>query len=109
MADTEKDNAAEMVVDLWCSFQEALTESKRKYALQEFFSFAAAARRYIELTRGDQLVRRDVVAIMNGLTQSLELERKRVPGGVLYEADRLESLFFAGYDPHFEGDEPPGL
>jgi hypothetical protein len=46
---------------------------------------------------------------LNGLTQSLELERKRVPGEILYEADRLESLFFAGYDPHFEGDEPPGL
>jgi len=45
---------------------------------------------------------------MNGLLQSLELERKRVPGEILYEADRLESLFFAGYDPHFEGDEPPG-
>jgi hypothetical protein len=29
-----------------------------------------------------------------------------VPGEILYEADRLESLFFAGYDPHFEGDEP---
>jgi hypothetical protein len=109
MDSSEKDRAAEMVVDLWCSFQVALTESKRKCALQEFFSFAAAARRYIELTRRDQLVRRDVVAIMNGLTQSLELERKRVPGGVLYEADRLESLFFAGYDPHFEGDESPGL
>jgi hypothetical protein len=46
---------------------------------------------------------------MNGLLQSLELERKRVPGEILYQADRLESLLFAGYDPHFEGDEPPGL
>jgi hypothetical protein len=25
------------------------------------------------------------------------------------EADRLECLFFGGFDPHFEGDEPPGL
>jgi hypothetical protein len=25
------------------------------------------------------------------------------------EASRLESLLFSGYDPHFEGDEPPGL
>ena len=109
MDNSEKDRAATMVVDLWCSFRVALTESKRKYAMQEFFSFAAAARRYIDLTRRDQLVRRDVVVVMNGLIQSLQLERKRVPGEVLYEADRLESLFFAGYDPHFEGDEPPGL
>jgi hypothetical protein len=76
---------------------------------KNFFSFAAAARCYIELTRRDRLVRRGVAVVMNGLTQSLQLERKRVPRGVLYEADRLESLFFAGYDPHFEGDEPPGL
>ena len=109
MDTTEKDRAGTMVVDLLCSFQEALTDSKRKYPVQEFFSFAAAARRYIELTRRDRLVRRDVVVAINGLTRWLELERKRVPGGVLYEADRLECLFFAGYDPHFEGDEPPGL
>jgi hypothetical protein len=100
---------ATRVVDLWCSFRVALTESKRRYAAREFFSFAAAARKYIELTRCDRVVRRDVAVVMNGLTQSLELERKRVPGEILYEADRLESLFFAGYDPHFEGGEPPGL
>ena len=109
MDNSEKDRLATRVVDLWCSFRVALTESKRRYAVQEFFSFAAAARKYIELTRRDRLVRRDVAVVMNGLTQSLELERKRVPGEILYEADRLESLFFAGYDPHFEGDEPPGL
>jgi hypothetical protein len=109
MDNSEKDRAAEMVVDLWCSFRVALTDSKRKYAVQEFFRFATAARRYIESTRNDQLVHRDVAVVMHGLIQELQLERKRVPGGVLYEADRLESLFFAGYDPHFEGDEPPGL
>ena len=70
---------------------------------------ASAVRQYTESVRRDRLVRRDVAVVMNGLRQSLELERKRVPGEILYEADRLESLFFAGYDPHFEGDEPPGL
>jgi hypothetical protein len=45
--------------------------------------------------------------VMNGLTESLQLERKRVPGRVLYEADRLESCSLL--DTHFEGDEPPGL
>lgn len=109
MDNSEKDRLATRFVDLWCSFRVALTERKRRYAVQEFLSFAAAARKYIELTRRDRLVRRDVAVVMNGLTQSLELERKRVPGEILYEADRLESLFFAGYDPHFEGDEPPGL
>ena len=93
MEKSEKDRQATRVVDLWCSFQLALTESKRKYPVQQFFSFASAVRKYTELTRRDRLVRRDVAVAMNGLLQSLELERKRVPGEILYEADRLESLF----------------
>lgn len=71
--------------------------------------FCVCCSQIYQLTRRDRLVRRDVTVVMNGLLQSLELERKRVPGEILYEADRLESMFFAGYDPHFEGDEPPGL
>jgi hypothetical protein len=77
--------------------------------VEEFFSFANAARRYIDLTRRDQLVRRDVAVALKDLAQSLDARRKRVPERVLLEADRLESLFFDGYDPYFEGDEPPGL
>ena len=87
----------------------ALAGAKQRYPLLEFLSFADAARRYAEATRDDQLVHREVVNAMNGLTEILRLERKRVPGRVLLEADRLECLFFGGYDPHFEGDEPPGL
>jgi hypothetical protein len=36
-------------------------------------------------------------------------ERKGVPGDVLRDAEHLECLLFSGYDPHFEGNEPPGL
>ena len=50
-----------------------------------------------------------VLSGSSGLREYLTIERKRVPGGILYEADRLETRFFSGYDPHFEGDEPPGL
>ncbi len=46
---------------------------------------------------------------MNGLVEYLRSERKRVPDEVLLEAERLECLLFLGYDPHFDGDEPPGL
>ena len=77
--------------------------------MAEFKSFVAAAKRYIEALGKDPLIHRDVVSVMSGLREFLEIERKRVPGEVLYEADQLECLFFAGYDPHFEGDEPPGL
>ncbi len=109
MDNSERDRSAAQVLDLLCSFEVALSESKRKYPVQEFFSFANAARRYIDLTRRDQLVRRDVAVALKGLAQSLAAQRKKVPEGVLLEADRLESLFFDGYDPYFEGDEPPGL
>jgi hypothetical protein len=109
MDNSERDRSAAQVLDLLCSFELALSESKRKYLVQEFFSFANAARRYIDLTRRDQLVRRDVAVALKGLAQSLDARRKRVPERVLLEADRLESLFFDGYDPYFEGDEPPGL
>ena len=109
MDNPEKKRVAKAVVDRWCSFQEALCGTKRKYPTREFLSFAEAARSYIDLTRQDQLIHRDVASAINGLTESLRLERKRVPGGILSEADRLECLLFGGFDPHFEGNEPPGL
>jgi hypothetical protein len=46
---------------------------------------------------------------VNGLREFLLVERKRIPGEILFEADRLECQLFAGYDPNFDGDEPPGL
>ncbi len=68
-----------------------------------------AGRRYAELTKNDPLLHRRVVSEINGLREYLQIERKRVPGSVLADADRLESMLFSGYDPDFEGDEPPGL
>jgi len=55
------------------------------------------------------LIHRKVVVAVNGLTDFLQVERTRVPGQVLRDAGRLECLLFSGYDPHFDGDEPPGL
>ncbi len=97
-----------MVLQRWLDFQNTLS-SERKYPVQQFKSFVEAARRYIELTKGDPLIHRNVAKAINGLTDFLEVERKRVPGDVLSEAERLECLLFGEYDPHFEGNEPPGL
>jgi hypothetical protein len=55
------------------------------------------------------MVHKSVAQSVNGLREFLEAERKRVPGDVLFEADRLECQFFEGYDPRFEGGEPAGL
>jgi hypothetical protein len=82
---------------------------KRRYPLERFRSFWQAGKRYAELTKGDALIHRKVVKAVNGLTDFLSVERKRVPGNVLYDAQRLESMLFAGYDCGFEGDEPSGL
>ena len=43
---------------------------------------------------------------VNGLTDFLEVERKRLPDHVLRDAERLECLLFSGYDPYFEGMNP---
>ena len=97
------------VEQIWLSFQEALRKNRRKYPREEFVRFVTAVRRYADVTREAALVHRGVVNAVNGLTDFLRLERESVPGEVVYEADRLECVVFLGFDPHFEGDEPPGL
>jgi hypothetical protein len=109
MTDSEKDALAAVVEERWVDFQMALSDNRRKYPVHEFKKFVQAVRNYIERTRDHPLVHRKVVQIVNGLTNSLKVERKRIPNEILAEADRLECLMFAGYDPHFEGDEPPML
>src|SRR6516165_60713 len=103
-----KDRLAAEVETRWVDFKMALSD-KRRYPLERFRSFWQAGKRYAELTKGDALIHRKVVKAVNGLTDFLSVERKRVPGNVLYDAQRLESMLFAGDDCHFEGDEPPGL
>ena len=108
MPDSEKDRAAEEVVALWATFGLALS-NKRRYPVQEFRAFVQIAQRYVEMTKDDPLIHKSVTRCVNGLREYLEVERRRVPEDVLFQADRLECLVFAGYDPSFEGDEPPGL
>ncbi len=108
MNDPENDRLASSVADRHCEFREALAGSRTKYPIDEFRLFALATRLYVERTRNDRMIHREVAKFVNGLVD-LQIERKRVPGEVLAEAERLECLLFAGYDPHFEGDEPPGL
>jgi hypothetical protein len=109
MSDTEKDRLAALVVDHRCAFEEALAGNRKRYPTREFRSFATAIRQYVQATREDEMLHRSVVQAVNGLVEYLRSERKRVPDEVLLEAERLECLLFSGYDPHFDGDEPPGL
>jgi hypothetical protein len=66
-------------------------------------------RQYVQATREDEMLHRNVVKAAHGLVEYLQCECKRVPDEILLEAERLECLLFLGYDPHFDGDEPPGL
>jgi hypothetical protein len=108
MTKSQKDELARRVADLRTAFDLALSD-KRKYPVQEFQAFVNGLHRYIEVTADDPVIHKNVVRAVNGLREFLEVERKRVPGSILFEADRLECQLFCGYDPKFEGDEPPGL
>jgi hypothetical protein len=109
MTPAERDRLAAEVTKCWKDFQKALSSDKRKYPLPQFKAFWAVAKHYAELTKSDSLIHRRVACVANGLVEFLQVERKRVPGDVLRDAERLECLVFSGYDPYFEGDEPPGL
>ncbi len=108
MPRSEKDRLAAEVHERWIDFNMALSD-KRRYPVAEFKAFWEAARRYGEMTKGDALIHRMVVEAVNGLRDFLSQERKRVPGVIIRDADRLESIVFDGYDPYFEAGEPPGL
>jgi len=95
MRDAEKDRLALSVADRHSEFEEALAGNRRKYPTREFQSFAEAVRRYVEQTGGDEMMHRDVVGTVHGLVDYLRVERKRVPGEVLVEAERLECLLFS--------------
>ena len=82
---------------------------KAQDPIQQFRKFWSAASRYAELTKTHSLIHKTLACAVNGLVDFLRVERKQVPADVLRDADRLESLFFNGYDPYFVGDEPPGL
>jgi hypothetical protein len=108
MSNPEKDRAAEAVEKQWGAFEIACSE-KQKFPMQEFKAFVQAAQLYIEMMKDDLLIHRVVAASLNDLRWHLDMQKKPVPGDVLYETDRLESQLYAGYDPHFEGSEPPDL
>jgi hypothetical protein len=90
---------------------------KRRYPVAEFKAFVQSARRYIAITAVDPIHSEsqftdDSQERSAGSEWSAGvpgLERKRIPGDILFEADRLECQLFAGYDPSFDGNEPPGL
>ena len=79
---------------------------KRKCPVAEVNAFVRSTGNYIAITAGHAMVHKRLVQPMNGLREFLQVKRKRIPGNMLFEADRLECQFVAGYDPSFDGDPP---
>jgi hypothetical protein len=47
------------------------------------------------MTKNDAMIHRVVVSAVNGMTDYLTCERKRVPEEIVLKAQRMESLLFA--------------
>jgi hypothetical protein len=97
---------AEGVVEAAAGFESKL-HRKGPFPSQEFTEFFRAVSRYAEATVGEPMLHRTVVAVVCGLREKLELEISRAPGRAIADADRMEVMLVRGYDPYFEGDEPP--
>ncbi len=83
MKSIDPDRLAEEAVDSWSTFAFALT-GKGPYPNAQFSAFAEAIRRYLVAIEGSPTVHRNVAGVLKGLREYLELERKRVPGEILY-------------------------
>ena len=105
---TSKTDAAERVLAAWVALQERVF-GKGRFPVGRFDDLFEAVKEYVEVTEGDDLIHRDVAGCVSVLRDYLQALGRRIPGKVVYNADRLECMLFSGYDPHFEGDEPPGL
>ena len=56
----------------------------RNYPVAEFKAFVQSTRRYIEVTADDPMIHKSVARAVNGLGEFLKIERKRVPGDILF-------------------------
>jgi hypothetical protein len=104
----EKRRLARAIVEARTKLDEAL-EDKRRWPREHFRRFFESVATYARATTGDEMIHRDVVPSVNGFRAYLAVQRKRLPADALFEADRLETIPFAGYDPVLDGDEPAGL
>jgi hypothetical protein len=91
MAESKKDRIARQVADLRVAFDLALSD-KRKYPAREFNGFLEKCAPLYRDRRWGLDDTQSVAQAVNGLREFLQVERKRIPGNVLFEADRLHIL-----------------
>lgn len=108
MDNADSDKLAEEVMDAYAEFNMHLHD-KGRFPINHFKTFFHAVVRYSDATKKEKMIHRNVASAINGFREMLELKSSRAPGKAIADADRLECILFGGYDPYFEGDEPPGL
>jgi hypothetical protein len=96
------------VIDAWTIFQIALTK-RGPYPMKELRLLFESVIVYSKAIEDSEFIHKSIAGTFRNFTETLEIERKRVPGDAIALGDRLETILFDGYDPYFDGDEPPGL
>lgn len=102
------DQLAMYVQECLATFESAL-HGRGPFPRQDFDHFFDAVIQYVEATKAEARIHRTVANVIAGLNDVLGLDIYKTPGEVLAKVDRLVCMLFAGFDPYFEGDEPPGL
>jgi hypothetical protein len=105
---TAADRLARSAVDAYGELTVAL-QDKRSWPREHFARLFSAVSAYVNATAQDDLIHRSVAGCVHGLREYLESCGGKVPGDAIFDADRLETMLFSGYDPSFEGDEPADL
>jgi len=104
----DKDQLAADAMESWHRFERAC-HPKKKFPMREFRAFWSLAKQYAELIRSDKMISRDFATAVHELTTIYGWASKTPENEAIAEIERLECLVFAGYDPYFEGEEPPEL
>ena len=108
MVNIDIDKLAEEVMNAYVELDNRLY-GKGRFPNSHFRTFFDAVVCYVESTKDAKMIHRSVASAVSGLREILSLQTSLASDRAIADADRLECMLFGGYDPHFEGDEPPGL
>lgn len=104
------DALARRLLDCRVAFDEQLhNKRRRRFPTEALEQLLQAVLTYTAAMQDQDWLHKAVAGECNGLCEYLQLQEFNTPGEMLYLAERIECVVFSGYDPYFEGDEPPGL
>jgi len=101
------DALADQVLAARAEFDARLTGKRSRFPSEELRTLFEAVQKYCAAMEGLDWLHRDVASEISGLREFLQWEKFKSSGEALALADRMECMLFAGYDPYFDGVEPP--